>query len=200
MGDFRNPFRIAVTLCRYTVSPMDFEEITNATPGIGGSTYYLFWVLVIELIVINVLLAIILSAWDAVNEEMDSQRKSESWFPQINRFLGFSIADKLQDPKEDWLQEAGEWKRVYPAGCPNRRLRHYLVNQLMIDEDDVNQLVELVDVDKSGTIGWEELNTLLKEFKPNIDNRNFAIRRNHTNEITTHATTLGSKILKFKKR
>merc|ERR1719461_300966 len=169
--------------------------------------YYLLWVLIIELIIINVLLAIILTAWDAVTEELDSQRKADAWFPQINRFLGPQINsllgikhEELQDPKEDWLQEASEWRQVYPAGCPNRRLRHYLVNQLCIDDEDVDQLVELVDVDKSGTIGWEELNKLLKEFKPNIDNRNFAIRRNHTNEITTHASTLQSKIAKFSKK
>ena len=41
---------------------------------------------------------------------------------------------------------------MYPAGCPVRRLKHYLTDQLQIDEDDADQLMELVDVDKSGIL------------------------------------------------
>ena len=49
----------------------------------------------------------------------------------------------------------------------------------------------------SGTIVWEELKKLLKDFKPNVENKNFAIRRKHTREVVQYASALNNQVQKF---
>ena len=44
-----------------------------------------------------------------------------------------------------------------------------------LDDKDCDEILELVDVDNSGTVDWEELTEVLFALKPNLDNRNFSI-------------------------
>jgi len=196
--EFRYWWEVILTMVRHVVTPMDADYLGSATVGFGGYLYYIAQTLVVSLILINIFLAIILKAWDDVSDEMSNKKRNTHWFPQFNRFLGIGVKQELKDPKEDWLEVEEEWRRVYPAGCPNRRLKHYLVNQLEVDDEDADLLMEFVDTDKSGTVSWSELEILLKHFKPNVDNKNFAIRRRHTHEMTTYATSLGQKFTDFR--
>ena len=113
-------------------------------------SYFFVWIILIEFILLNVALAIILTMWDQVNEDLHVDSKSKYLFPKITRLLGWDKYDDSLEPKDDWLTEPAEWRRVYPAGCPVRRLKQYLINQLAIEDTDADQLLELVDVDKSG--------------------------------------------------
>merc|ERR1712150_151247 len=112
----------------------------------------------------------------------ENEKKSQAWFPHIHYFIGYTPSDTT-DPRADWLEEPAQWRRVYPAGCPDRRLKDYLKNQLDLDDEDAAEIISLIDIDKSGTIDWNELSSVLMELKPNIENRTFVMRRRQTQQI-----------------
>lgn len=190
---FRHPYNICLTMIRHIAAPMDGTELGEATVGFGGSIYNIMNTVFMSFVLFNVVLAIILKAWDDVNEA-NAEKKNVAWFPRLTRFLQIDQHQELKDPKDDWLEQEEEWKKVYPAGCPNRRLKHYLVNQLDIDEEDAMLLMEFVDTDKSGTVAWGELRSLMRNFRPNIENRNFALRRKHTNDVQAYTSTISNRI------
>merc|ERR1719419_333841 len=91
---------------------------------------------------------------------------------------------KLQrNPQEDFIQDPSQWRRLYPAGCPERRLKDYLKSQLDLNEEDCDEILHLIDVDQSGTIDWQELSTMIVDLKPNLQNRTFVMRRKQTQQI-----------------
>jgi len=185
-----------VNLLRWTVSDLPYDQLIVASTL--GHVYYFFWTLSLTLILLNVFLAVILMAWDIVANEEQNVKKSDGWLPlQLSVLLGgcFESCKKVRkSPRTDWLEEPSQWRRVYPAGCPDRRLKDYLINQMALEDGDCEEIMTLIDLDKSGTIEWDELSTVLLKLKPNLTNHSFTLRRKQTQKIKECQNGIGESI------
>merc|ERR1719499_677609 len=130
-------------------------------------------------------------------EQQENEKRSDAWFPQLTRMFGSE--SKGGDPKTDWLEEPSQWRRLYPAGCPDRRLKDYLRSQLDLSEEDCEEVMQLIDVDSSGTIDWEELSGVLMDLKPNLQNRTFVMRRKQTEQILESQAQINEDIIQMGK-
>merc|ERR1719210_2530112 len=101
-------------------------------------------------------------------------------------------ASRLTDPKH--------WRKVYPAGCPKRKLMSYLEQQLGIREEDAEQIVKFVDTDDSGTFEWAELNDALKNLKPSLENSLISLTRLQTQTLRREQLVLKEEMEKLMRK
>merc|ERR1711953_957642 len=176
-------------LMNFSFDALYFTEVTNAS--FLGLVYYIAWGVLMPFILINVFIAILMTAWDetTTEHELASQgpegRHRRSFLARLfpyfdNREVEGDIqkmgpASHLTDPKH--------WRKVYPAGCPKRELMAYLEQQLGIREEDAEQIVRFVDTDDSGTFEWSELNDALKNLKPSLENSLISLTRLQTTTL-----------------
>jgi len=176
-------------LMNFSFDALYFTEVTNAS--FLGLVYYIAWGVLMPFILINVFIAILMTAWDETTTEHDlaSQgpegKQQRSFLAKLFPYFDSRVvegdiqkmgpASHLTDPKH--------WRKVYPAGCPKRKLMAYLEQQLGIREEDAEQIVRFVDTDDSGTFEWSELNDALKNLKPSLENSLISLTRLQTNTL-----------------
>merc|ERR1719204_1562426 len=176
-------------LMNFSFDALYFTEVTNAS--FLGLVYYIAWGVLMPFILINVFIAILMTAWDETttehelaNQGPEGERKKgllAKLFPYFDQKVvegdiqKMGPASHLTDPKH--------WRKVYPAGCPKRKLMAYLEQQLGIREEDAEQIVRFVDTDDSGTFEWSELNDALKNLKPSLENSLISLTRLQTTTL-----------------
>jgi len=199
--EFRHIFFAIVSLIRFIVTEMPTDALRNAS--YFGEIYNFMWNLVMLMILLNVIMAILIEAWEAVNEEDEIEKKGDGGcmnfllMPAVccpNCCKKWGCLEERIDPKADWLNDPTEWRRVYPAGCPERRLKDYLGNQLDLDDKDCDEVMDLIDKDNSGTVDWDELTEDLKNLKPNIENKSFVMKRRQTDQILEGQNKVASSV------
>jgi len=193
LSEFRTIFWAIFSLVNFTFSELFFENLTSSH-RILGILYYIMWGVLMPFILINVFVAILMSAWDETTTENDlsssgpmantEKRRSwsawwKSWFQREEvegKITTMGPQARLTDPKH--------WRKVYPAGCPKRKLMSYLEQQLGIRPENAEQIVRFVDTDDSGTFEWLELNGALAKLKPSIENSLISMTRHQTKTLT----------------
>jgi len=186
LEEFRTIHWTIYNLLNFTFDALFFKEVTEAS--FLGLLYYVIWGVLMPFILINVFIAILMTAWDETQTEHNlttqgtEGRPQRSFFAKLFPYFDKKIvegdiqkmgpASHLTDPKH--------WRKVYPAGCPKRKLMAYLEQQLGIREEDAEQIVRFVDTDDSGTFEWSELNDALKNLKPSLENSLIAMTRVQT--------------------
>jgi hypothetical protein len=175
-------------LMNFSFDALYFTEVVNAS--FLGLVYYIAWGVLMPFILINVFIAILMTAWDetVTEHELTSQGPEErkksllaKLFPYFDQRVVEGDIQKMGP--QSALTDPKHWRKVYPAGCPKRKLMAYLEQQLGIREEDAEQIVRFVDTDDSGTFEWSELNDALKNLKPSLENSLISLTRLQTKTL-----------------
>merc|ERR1712224_362642 len=110
------------------------------------------------MLVMNMLLAILLVGWNEVEEQTAVEHQSNEMCPFFRRLVKYIAAKDMcelccgkdkaaenKDPLDYNLADSTDWKVMYPAGCPQHRIRDFLRLQMKLEPDDLDDIVELLD-------------------------------------------------------
>eukprot|EP00494_Astrolonche_serrata_P016812 UN16984 len=97
---FRNLPQSFLTLFSSSVSDLPLEELQNSSSF--GSLYYILWFLVMPFVMLNIIIAILMTSWEKVMRERDATR-TEQQQTECQRFLQWCNCQicKCCVPKED---------------------------------------------------------------------------------------------------
>merc|ERR1719461_2457964 len=114
-----------------------------------------------------------------------AQGEGLGFFAELNHIMPWAHKKEVEGDIQKMgptasLRDPKEWKKVYPAGCPRRKLVTYLQQQLQVNEQDAETITKFIDTDDSGTFEWSELNTALIDLKPSLENHTIAMTRFQT--------------------
>jgi len=177
LEEFRTIPWTIYNLLNFTFDSLFFAEVVQAS--FLGIVYYVAWGVLMPFILINVFIAILMTAWDETVTEhelssMSPENKHKKRGLLAKLFPFFENKDVEGDIQKmgpaSHLTDPKHWRKVYPAGCPKRKLMAYLEQQLGIKPEDAEQIIRFVDTDDSGTFEWHELNDALKNLKPSLEN------------------------------
>lgn len=190
LEEFRTIPWTIYNLLNFTFDSLFFEEVIHAS--FLGIIYYVAWGVLMPFILINVFIAILMTAWDETVTEHDlssmspeNNNKKRGLLAKLFPFFENKVVEgdiQKMGPQAS-LTDPKHWRKVYPAGCPKRKLMSYLEQQLGIKPEDAEQIIRFVDTDDSGTFEWHELNDALKNLKPSLENSLIPMTRLQTKTL-----------------
>jgi len=180
MIEFGDPFQSVQTMIRSLVNDLPISEMQDAS--MWGSLYYILWFFFIPFMFLNIIVAILLTAWDKIKKEQEtSQNTHQNWQEFQNHWRACTkivvccncCSKKISESSETRIQggqftgNPKEWQAVYPAGCPPEKLTTYLRKYWGVNRS-VDNIIDIIDSDGGGTISWEEIRDKLINVHPNL--------------------------------
>jgi len=188
---FRDLINAFMTLLFASVSDLEIEIVSKEPVVI---VYYILWFFVMPLVMLNVIVAILMTSWDSVKAQMDATEY------QANRPNPCTVKCRVLTEKlgcyyccSCCVQSSGEdnenirkgaleasqdqWPTIYPEGCPPRLLRSYIQNYWHIDSEILDQVVDLVLEKDKGLVGWDEIKDKMLEVYPSLEGKHFELNK-----------------------
>jgi len=153
--------------------------------------YYILWFFVMPLVLLNVIVAILMTSWDTVKAEMDAtEYQAERPNPckivlqvVLERFGGCCCKYEPKTTQEDetnirkgaLLASLDQWPSIYPEGCPPRLMKQYIQNYWHIDADMLDKVMDLVADKDKGLVSWKEITSNMLEVMPSLEGKIFEL-------------------------
>jgi len=169
------------------VNDLPISEMQDAS--MWGSLYYILWFFFIPFMFLNIIVAILLTAWEKIRKEQEtSQNTSHKWQEFSNHWRACTkiviccrcCQRNISESSETRIQggqftgNPKEWQAVYPAGCPPEKLTTYLRKYWGVNRS-VDNIIDIIDSDGGGMIGWGEIREKLINLHPNLASGIFSL-------------------------